>query len=373
MKNLKRVLITGGAGFIGAHTSDLLVKNGYHVTIIDSLSSKTHENNFPKYINNEVIKIKGDVRDKKVMTDVLSQTDYVIHLAAEMDLNPEFQKFIDVNVGSTALLYEIIVENKFKINKILIASSQFVYGQGLWNCKSHGDFKPDERKFTNFLNDKWDHYCPICNEIGKYKNCEESHSNPPNHYAISKYFQEELAIRLGKLYNIPTVAMRYSIVHGPRQSLKNTYSGALRNFAISIKLNKELATFEDNNSKRDFISVFDIASANQFLLENEKANFQVFNIGGQKSYTVKQLAELLAEKMNMEYKFSNTIEFRKGDIRHAISSSNKILNLGWEYKHDEESAIEEYVSWFKNQYIDKENFEKIQNKIRSTGVVIKVK
>jgi dTDP-L-rhamnose 4-epimerase len=367
----KRVLITGGAGFIGSHTADLLFKNGYEVTIIDSLNSKSHGSDFPNYLNDNFQLLRGNILDEKLMYKLLSNTDYVIHLAAEMDLNPDFKLFMDVNVGGTALIYEIITKNKFNVKKIIVASSQFVYGEGRWMCNEHGIFNPSNRSEINFEKKMWNHVCPICGKEAQFIPNIEEYANPGNHYSLSKYFQELLCIKLGLLYNIPSVAIRYSIVHGPRQSLKNTYSGALRNFAISLKLNKELATFEDNNSERDFVSVFDVANANVFLLESNETG--VFNLGGKDVYTVKLLAQIIAKKMNKNCNFSSTTEYRIGDIRHAISSSNKLLNIGWNYISNEEEALNQYIDWFLTQEIDVDKFEQTQKNIRTTGVVKKVK
>jgi dTDP-L-rhamnose 4-epimerase len=367
----KKVLITGGAGFIGSHTADLLFKKNYEVTILDSLNPKSHGSTFPDYLNKNYTLVQGNILDEKLMDSLLSNTDYVVHLAAEMDLNPDFKLFMDVNVGGTALIYEIITKKGYNIKKILIASSQFVYGEGIWECIDHGKFSPANRAEINLEIGKWDHVCPICGKEAKFIPNIEEHANPGNHYSLSKYFQELLSIKLGLLYNIPTVAIRYSIVHGPRQSLKNTYSGALRNFAISLKLNKELATFEDNNSERDFVSVFDVANANVFLLESREVG--VFNLGGKDVYAVSLLAQIIAKKMNKKYKFSSVTEYRIGDIRHAISSSNKLLNIGWDYISNEEEALTEYIEWFTKQEIDIVKFEQTQKNIRTTGVVKKIK
>ena len=141
---------------------------------------------------------------------------------------------MDVNVGGTALIYELIVKNRFPVKKIVIASSQFVYGEGQWLCQEHGKFAGKLRDVETMKKSQWNQLCPICSKELTYQNNNEEYNNPPNHYALSKLFQEKIAIQLGKLYNIPSTPLRYSIVHGPRQSLKNTYSGALRNFSIRI-------------------------------------------------------------------------------------------------------------------------------------------
>jgi len=371
---MNKVLITGGAGFIGSHTADVFLNQGYEVTIIDALLPKNYDNyNFPSYLDKRIKLVKGNVLDRDLMLLLLKENDYVIHLAAEMDLNPDFTNFMNVNVGSTALIYELIVKHKINIKKVLIASTQFVYGEGIWNCLEHGNFSPEVREKTNLEKEIWDHKCPICNKTASHLVNTEESLNPPNHYALSKYFQELTAIRIGKLYAIPTVIARYSIVHGPRQSLKNTYSGALRNFTLSIYFDIELATFEDNNSLRDFISVYDVANANLLLIEDNKANFNVYNVSGDKSYKISELAKMVSNALGKEHIFSKKSEFRIGDIRHAISSNLKLKNLGWTPIHNEESTISEYVQWFLTQKINKDNFIFTQKKIRELGIVLPIK
>lgn len=366
---MNRVLITGGAGFIGSYTCDILIANGYQVTILDSLNSKTHNNEWPAYINEKATRIKGDVLDRDLMANMLTTVDYVIHLAAEMDLNPDFQKFMDVNVGGTALIYELILKNNLPIKKVIIASTQFVYGEGKWRCEKHGEFEASLRTLDQMKQAKWDIHCPICGLHASYIKNKETHQNPSNHYALSKYFQEQLAINLGKLYSIPSVALRYSIVHGPRQSLKNAYSGALRTFALNLLVGNELATFEDNHTMRDFISVFDVAEANLLVLEKDEANYQVFNVAGDKEFSAYELAACLADKMKVPFKFSQKIEFRPGDIRFAVSDSAKLKKLGWLPIHSEENTLELYVNWLKEQKIDFEKFKETQVKIRELGIV----
>lgn len=367
---IKNVLITGGAGFIGSYTTDLLISKNYNVFVLDSLHSKTHNNEWPDYINNKAIYIKGDVLDKDLLNSILSKVDAIIHLAAEMDLNPDFQKFININVGSTALIYELIVKNNYPIKKIVLASTQFVYGEGNWKCITHGVFTPNNRNFEQMSQKKWEIRCPHCNTIASYLNNNESYCNPSNHYALSKYFQETLGINLGKLYNIPTVALRYSIVHGPRQSLKNTYSGALRTFVLNLLQNKPLATFEDNMTKRDFVSVFDVANANLLALEKHESNYEIFNVGGGTEYTLYQLAHIISSKLKKDLIFSPKVEYRVGDIRYAVSDISKINKiLNWNPIYSEEETLDLYLNWIKLQNINFDDFNSTQIRIRNLGII----
>jgi len=242
MKNdIKKVLITGGAGFIGSHTADLLLKKGYQVRILDKLCEPVHQNDeWPTYLDKRIEKIKGDVAIKKDWLKALDGVDAVIHLAAYQDLLPNFTRFFEDNAKGTALLYDIIVNEKLPIKKVVVASSQFVYGQGKYINKNGQEVFAKDRKEEDLQNAIWEPRDPNTFELGltPAQNSED-HQDPSNQYSISKYTQELIALKLGRNYNIPSVAMRYSIVQGARQSFKNAYSGVLRLFTLKALAGEE--------------------------------------------------------------------------------------------------------------------------------------
>tara|TARA_X000000950_G_scaffold14462_1_gene15633 strand:- start:8864 stop:9964 length:1101 start_codon:yes stop_codon:yes gene_type:complete len=364
---MKNVLITGGAGFIGSHLADNLFKTGnYNITILDNLSKKTHSSDWPKYLNKNYKLILGDVTDKKILLKALKSINIVFHLAAELDLVPDYQKFMNVNVGSTALIFELIKKNKLDVEKVLIASTQFVYGNGLWTNKDGKKFFPEMREIDKRM--RWDFYQN--DEKLNYNYCNETQTvSPPNHYALSKYFQEKIALNLGKLNGIDVRVLRYSIIHGIRQSIKNTYSGALRTLCYFAILNKEYSTFEDNNSLRDFTPVYDAVQASRLVLEKGKA-FEIYNISNSTPFSVYELASIISKEFSIECKFSTKIEWRHGDIRHAISDNSKLLDLGFKPKFEETDVVKEYVNWFKKQDLDFNRFNKTQIKMRKNGQII---
>ena len=282
-----------------------------------------------------------------------------------MDLNPDYFRFINTNVGSTALLFEIINKHKLNIDQVLIASTQFVYGHGRWMNKNKDFFFPENRIITKDMN--WDFY----NNDEKliYLNCIENQKlSPPNHYALSKFFQEELSLKLGKLNEINVKCLRFSIIHGLRQSIKNTYSGALRTFCYFAALGRDFSSFEDNLSMRDFTPIYDAVNACKLVME-KGGNFEVFNISNGKSITVKELGEIVSKKFNGNQKFSKKIEWRHGDIRHAVSCIKKIQKLGFVSKHSEYDTISEYIDWFKEQNLDFDRFLKTQKIMRKNGQI----
>lgn len=340
------VLISGGAGFIGSHTADLLLKKGYKVRILDNLSPKTHDGKWPKYLDKRIEKIKGDVRNKKDWEKALKGVSYVIHLAAWMDYMPEFSKFFSINVVGTSNLYEVIVSRKLPIKKVVVASSQFVYGQGKWRCKKDGIVFPKDRKDADLQRGIWNPKCPKCGgSIVSLPNLE-NYENPPNQYAISKYTEELVAIKLGKLYGIPSTALRYSIVHGPRQTIKNLYSGVLRTFVLQMLNNENPTIFEDGMQIRDFVSVKDVASANLIAMESSKTDFEVYNVGGGKAYTVNDLVRMVALELNInKIKLEPNGNYRVGDIRNAFSDISKLKKLGWRPQISEKENIREFIKW----------------------------
>lgn len=369
----KRVLITGGAGFIGSHTADLLSDKGYKVRILDNLSPKTHGNKWPSYLKKEYELMKGDVRHKKHWEKALDDVDYVIHLAGWMDMLPEFSQFVKVNTLGTANLYETIVSKNLPIKKVVVASTQFVYGQGKWKCKKHGKIIPENRDDKLLSKGIWDLHCPICGDKMKHILHEETHANPPNQYAITKLAQEMMALTLGNLHGIPSSAMRYSIVHGARQTVKNAYSGALRIFSMQM-MNKEAPSiYEDGKQLRDYVHVKDVALANVAVLESEDSNFKAFNVGGEKAYTVLELAKIIAKAVDYKGEIKANGQYRVGDTRHSVSDLSKLKKIGWAPQFTETEAIDEFLSWLKMHTNIKNATKKATENMIKSGVLRNVK
>lgn len=371
MNTKEIVLVSGGAGFIGSHTCDLLLKKGYRVRILDNLSLKTHNGKWPEYLDKRIEKVKGDVKNKKDWEKALKGVSYVIHLAAWMDLMPEFSKFFSINVVGTANLYEVIVAKKLLVKKVVIASSQFVYGQGKWKCKKDGIVFPKDRDDKDLQRGIWDPKCPDCGDkISSLPNTED-HQDPPNQYAISKYTQEIMSLRLGRLYNIPTTALRYSIVHGARQTLKNVYSGALRIFVLQLMSGENPTIFEDGMQIRDFVSVKDVATANILAMESSKTNFEVYNVGGGNPYTVIDLANVVAKELKLnKVNLKPTGGYRVGDIRNSFSDITKLKKLGWKANTPESENVKDFIKWVaNNKFINYKSTQEAGKKMKGFGVL----
>jgi len=276
-----RCLVTGGAGFIGSHTVDALLERGHNVRILDNLSKPVHLKGKPIYLPDDAEFMLGDVRNKDDWEKALDGIDAVIHLAAYQDYLPDFSTFFYINAVGTALMYEVIVEKKLDIQKIVVASSQAVYGEGKYRCAKCNRIKyPGIRSEEQLKRRSWELTCDECGHILNAMWTNENRVNPQNQYAISKYTQEITSIHIGKRYSIPTSCLRYSIVQGPRQSVYNAYSGACRIFSLSMFFDKAAPVYEDGHQKRDFVNIHDVVAANLTVLDSAKANYRVFNVGG---------------------------------------------------------------------------------------------
>ena len=275
-----RILITGGAGFIGSHTADALIAKGHQVRLLDNLQQPVHLKGKPAYLAREAEFIYGDVRDRQVLAYALQDVDAVYHFAAYQDYLPDFSTYFDVNSVGTARIYELIVERKLPIQRVVVASSQAVLGEGLYECGAHGRTVPDIRLEQQLRRGDWEHHCAQCGAVMKPLPTPESSINPQNQYALSKHSTESIAVHLGRRYGIPSVAMRYSIVQGPRQSFYNAYSGAMRIFALHLYFNRPPVIYEDGGQLRDYVNVQDVVAANLLVLDDARADHQVFNVGG---------------------------------------------------------------------------------------------
>ncbi|MEM7366472.1 MAG: NAD-dependent epimerase/dehydratase family protein [Pseudomonadota bacterium] len=350
-----KVLVTGGAGFIGSHTVDALLERGHDVRILDILQKPVHLKGKPDWVPSEAEFVEGDVRDKSQWERCLEGVSAVYHLAAYQDYLPDFSTFFHVNAVSTALMYEVIEEQGLDIEKVVIASSQFVQGEGLYQCGESGvqtgvELRPESQLAAG----NWEHRCPECDSELKYVWTPESYTAPPNAYAMAKQSQEIQGMTFGRRYDIPTVALRYSIVQGPRQSFYNAYSGACRIFSLNYYFDKAPTLYEDGMQCRDFVNIHDVVRANMLALEDERANFQVFNVGGGQAYTIVEFADIVrsvvADRKDHDLPSAEIPGlYRYGDTRNACSDISKLRGLGWEPQSTPRKSVEDYVTWLYEQ------------------------
>jgi dTDP-L-rhamnose 4-epimerase len=271
----------------------------------------------------------------------------------------------------TALMYEAIVAGKLPVKKVVVASSQFVYGEGRYRCLTHGDVFPVGRDPMRLARGLWEPVCPMCGGEIVPLPLLETHANPQNQYSIAKYSQELMAIALGRNYGIPSVAMRYSIVQGPHQSFRNAYSGVLRIFTLLGLQRRPASIFEDGGQLRDYVNVEDVARANRLVLESDAANFQVYNVGGGKGYTVREFAGIVAEELGVAVEPLVTGEYRVGDTRHSVSDISKLQRLGWQPTKTPRESVRDYVAWIRRQQLDKDYAGEALANLRKLGALRK--
>lgn len=366
-----KVLVTGGAGFIGSHTVDLLLKKGYEVRILDNLAPPVHaEGKIPEYVPlKDVDFLRGDVRVRADWERALDGVEAVIHLAAYQDYLTDFSKFFHVNTVGTALLYELIVEKKLPVRKVVFASSQATYGEGKYFCTEDGAQYPRLRPVEQLMRGEWEPKCPVCSNGMNLAITDEAVVKPHNQYAMSKYTQEMIALNLGERYGIPTVGMRYSITQGPRQSFKNAYSGICRIFTLRLMNGRAPVAYEDGLQKRDYVYVGDVARANVQVLEDPRADYQVFNVGGGEVATVVEYAHLVAGVLGKDIEPVVPGEFRFGDTRHVVSDVSRLRALGWEPTTRLRKIVEEYAAWAETQPGARDYYEEAAAVMKRTGTV----
>lgn len=366
------ILITGGAGFIGSHTGRALLAKGHQVRVLDSLKPPVHKDGKPFNMPEGAELMQGDVTNKEDMVKALDGIDAVYHLAAYQDYLPDFSTFFQVNAAGTALLYEIIVEKNLPIQKVVVASSQAAYGEGKYRSQAGEIFYPDIRSVEALERGEFEIVGPD-GQVAESLPTDEPVIKPQNQYAMSKYTQEMIALNLGKRYGIPSVAMRYSIVQGPGQSLYNAYSGACRVFCLSLHFDHRPPVYEDGLQLRDYVNVEDVVRANVLVMEHDGANYEMFNVGGGQAYTVLDFARIAAKVYEKDLEPELTGAFRFGDTRHIVSDISKLKALGWAPQHTPEKSVCDYKTWLE----DMDNVDDVlafaQERMKSLNVVRAIK
>jgi dTDP-L-rhamnose 4-epimerase len=364
-----RVLITGGAGFIGGHLADRFLREGFQVRILDSLMPRVHPQGRPSYVPAAAEFIQGDVTDRDVLLAALQAVDIVSHQAAYQDYMPDFSRFLQVNAVSTALLFELVIGHRLPVKKIIVASSQAVYGEGQYCCSAHGDFQPVPRAPRQLQRGEWAVVCPICEAPAQALPLEEHHNNPYNQYAVSKLAEEKTALGLGWLHGIPTVALRYSITQGKRQSLYNHYSGVCRIFCSRALQHLPLVLYEDGHQTRDFVHVDDVVEANMLVLDKDQANGQAFNVGSGCATTILDYARHVLGRIPSPAGIEVAGEYRRGDNRHSVSSIRKLTDLGWMPQHNLERILNDFVEWIESGGIPAD-LPDASGEMRAAGVLL---
>jgi dTDP-L-rhamnose 4-epimerase len=359
---MAKIVVTGGAGFIGSHLVDALLQRGHAVTVFDNLEPQVHGDGGkpPDYLNPAAHFIKGDVRDKGALEKVLVGQEVIFHHAAMVGVGQsmyQIARYMETNTQGTANLLDLVI-NKYKdqIRKVVVASSMSIYGEGLYSCAQCGDIVLGLRDEADMAKGQWEQRCPECGtDAAPALTPETKPLHATSIYALSKRDQEEMTLMLGKSYGVPTVALRYFNVYGPRQSLSNPYTGVCAIFSSRIKNENAPIIYEDGRQSRDFVSVYDIVQANILAMEKKEADYEAFNIGTGRATSILDIAQVLAKLYGKNIVPTLEQKYRAGDIRHCVADITKARALlGYEPQVLFEDGMRDLVIWGKGvQSVDK--------------------
>ena len=367
---MSKVLITGGAGFIGSHTADYFIKRGLEVNVIDNLSENVHINKKkPNYLNKKVKYFFGDMRDSDLLKKALNGVSYVVNdysLVGTGISMHDFNNFLNNNIIGTSNLWHVIISNKLKIKRFIQASSVSVYGEGKYKCNNHGIFYPSSRLL--YKKKGWDVFCEKCKKFAKVQATDEKSEKESNSiYSLTKQHQEEISMMLGKNYGIETIVCRYFNCYGSRLSFNNPYTGVTSIFINSILQNVRPIVYEDGNQIRDYIHVSDLVRAKYLLTTKKKLKNNVFNLGTGIPLKLIEILEIINKINKSAVKPKITNEFRKGDIRSCFANIKNLENLNFVCKKNIYDGLEEMI---KNSEISKINNKKTYSFMKSKGLII---
>jgi dTDP-L-rhamnose 4-epimerase len=360
-----KVLITGGAGFIGQRTGQLLLKHGHQVSILDNLSPPVHDG--PPSLPAGLELIQGDIRKREDWVKALKENELVLHLADHHDYLPSFSKLFHVNAVGTAILFELLVEGSTSVRRVVLGSTMAVYGEGKYRCGKDGDVYPAPRRPEALERGIWDPPCPTCGGAIAPTVTDESIVRPTSAYGLSKLAQEELVKLLGERHDIQWVILRYGAVQGRAQPFQNAYYGALRIFALRLAHTQPPLLLEDGNQLRDFIDVDDVARANLAALEGLPSG--VYNVASGRAHTVMDLARTLLRVAERDMVPDTPGRYRVGDPRHVVPDVSRIKATGWEAQSGLEAMAREYWQWLQEQPNLDTYFEGAEYLMERTGTV----
>lgn len=384
----EHVLITGGAGFIGSHLADALLAAGHEVRIFDNLEPQVHgklaeSKTRPDYLDPAAEFVLGDIRDLERISRALEGIDVVFHLAALVGVGQsmyEIARYTQGNTYGAAVLLQAVVNAKQRPRKLVVASSMSIYGEGSYICQEHGMVYPKLRPISQLQRQEWEMLCPLqgCRQsVSPCPTSEEKPLSPTSIYAINKRDHEEMFMAVGQAYNIPTVALRYFNTYGSRQALSNPYTGVAAIFSSRLINRKSPVIFEDGRQLRDFVHVSDIAQANLLVMQDPRADFEVFNVGTGRALSIQQVAQALLahfEKSAPDLDTRTlspeiTQQFRAGDIRHCFSDISRLVSLGYQPRVTFEQGVDELIGWVESQ-TSTDHFEAARTELKERGLAI---
>jgi dTDP-L-rhamnose 4-epimerase len=350
----KRILVTGGAGFVGSHTVDALLREGHSVRIFDNLDDQVHRGSIPAYLSPEAQFVRGDVRDLDALRGAVGDAEVIYHFAAAVGVGQsmyEIARYMAVNSQGTANLLQALLDRGNGLEKLIVASSMSIYGEGQYCCDEHGMVAPGPRPAEQLRARCWQVACPSCGRpLKPVATLEGKPLQCSSVYALGKKDQEEMCLLFGRTYGLPVVALRYFNIYGTRQALSNPYTGVAAIFASRLMNGHPPLIFEDGEQLRDFVSVHDVVQANLLAMQCNRADGLALNIGSGQPVTIRHIAATLASTLGVQTQPEITHKFRAGDIRHCFGDiSLAHLRLGYSPRYPLQFAIGELVEWLHSQ------------------------
>ena len=378
---MEKILITGGAGFIGSNLALALLEKGHQVTVLDNLSEQIHgknpEETSPLYlsIKDKVQFIKETVACRETLREAIADNTVIVHLAAETGTGQsmyEIQHYTDVNIGATALLLDILTNEKHSVRKVVVASSRAIYGEGKYYNKTKNTFvyplqrtDEDMQKGDFEVKDPQNH----SDKLELVATTEDSIIHPTSVYGITKQVQEQLVMTVCPTIGIAGVAFRYQNVYGPGQSLKNPYTGILSIFSTQIKNGNGINIFEDGKETRDFVFISDVVDATVLGIEKETANNQVFNVGTGVATDVITVATELSKNYGIQVPITISGNYRLGDIRHNYADISKAKQLlGFEPKISFQEGLKQFTDWVNTQEVEEDKYQQSIEEMKAKGL-----
>jgi dTDP-L-rhamnose 4-epimerase len=352
----QRVLITGGAGFIGSHLADALLAEGYRVRILDALVPQVHgpKRERPGYLNPDAELLVGDVGAATTIKQALKDVEAVVHFAAAVGVGQsmyEIASYVAANTQATANLLQILTEGGPRVRKLVVASSMSIYGEGAYRCVRCGPCLPPPRSPDRLESKQWEMACPTCGTSAEpLPTAEGKPLAPTSIYAITKRDQEEMCLCVGQAYGIPTVALRFFNVYGERQALSNPYTGVAAIFSSRLLNDQPPLIYEDGAQSRDFTHVSDIVQATLLAIRRSEADYQALNVGTGQATTVSRVAEVLAHSLGKRITPQILQTSRAGDIRHCVADISKIRKtLGFQPSVSFPDGMGRLIAWIRDQ------------------------
>jgi dTDP-L-rhamnose 4-epimerase len=377
MGHNEKVLVTGGAGFIGSYLVDELLAKGYEVRVFDSLEPQVHgeARDVPGYLDPSAELIVGDVRDRSALQEALRDIDVVFHYAAAVGVGQsmyQVQRYVDVNTLGGATLLDLLASERHHVRKLIVASSMSTYGEGKYECEACGVRYPQLRPDHQLRQRRWEMLCPDCGcEMRPLPTDEGKPLYPTSIYAVTKRDHEEMFLCFGRAYEIPTVALRFFNVYGPRQALSNPYTGVAAIFSARLLNQEPPVIYEDGQQSRDFIHVEDVARASLLAMEREEADYDVLNVGTGRPLAILEIAQVLIDYL-AEGKVQPQIvgQYRRGDIRHCFADIGLIREkLGFEPELTFEDGVEDLISWVRDQQAT-DGFQEVDSELRKKELIV---